>query len=176
MEALKEYLPRGVDAIIEGYAPYWMGVGQATFVKTLQRIHPGHVRDIWDDRHASTTLIGCNNPSAVSVVAELVDYYCDLMETSCGHSYAYVPVMFDLSDYSDAMASERRLRIHTTHNRHYGQIPHMVPALMNMKIKRLRGLSGRDEALRPFYDGGKMRLDVRPEHRVWINDRRFLYL
>ena len=46
MEALKEHFPRGVDAIIEGYAPYWMNLGQATFVKTLQRIHPDHVRDI----------------------------------------------------------------------------------------------------------------------------------
>jgi len=122
MEALKEHFPRGVDAIIEGYVPYWMNLGQATFVKTLQRIHPDHVRDIWDDRCMSTTQGYVHMP--VSVVAELTDYYCDLIETKYGHSYAYFPVLFDLSDYSDARASER---IHTTRGRHHSYVPHTVP-------------------------------------------------
>jgi len=45
-----------------------------------------------------------------------------------------------------------------------------------MKIKRLRGFSGRDEALRPLYNGGQMRLNVEPEHKVLMRDPRFLYI
>lgn len=174
MEALKEHFPRGVDDIIEGYAPYWMNLGQATFVKTLQRIHPDHVRDIWDDRHTAMTHYLVHMP--VSVVAELTDYYCHLMEMSYGHSYAYIPVLFDLSDYSDTRASERRSRIHATRGRHHSYVPHTVPMLKDMKIKRLRGFSGRDENQRPLYNGGQMRLNVMPDHEVRMRDPRFLYL
>lgn len=164
MESLKEHFPRGVDAIIEGYAPYWMGVGQATFVKTLQRIHPDHVRDIWADRREAL-----NNQFGliVSVVAELIDYYCDVMESDCGHSYAYIPVLFDLASYSDTKASSRSSRIHNASGRPGCYIPHTVPLISDMKLQRHK-----------VYGGGmysQLRIDRSVDNKRRVGNPQFLY-
>ena len=90
------YLPREIAEIVEDYAPYWMHVGKTTFVQSLNKIHPNNIRDIWADRAES---IRSNFNQAPPVVAELIDYYDDLMEIWCADSYAYIPPNMDLSSH-----------------------------------------------------------------------------
>lgn len=172
MEALKEHFPRGVDAIIEGYAPYWMNLGQATFVKTLQRIHPDHVRDIWNTRHEAA---GAPSVHPVApVVPELVDYYCDLMELSCAPAYAYVPVLFDLSHYSRLASNRRWNRTRQLKGRRHSYNGLRPALLHDMEVTRSRGLSGRDANKQPLYNGGYSRLNV-PSRQEPERDPQFLY-
>jgi len=172
MEALKDHFPRGVDAIIEGYAPYWMNLGQVTFVKTLQRIHPDHVRDIWDDRREAA------KPGIfpVAPVVELVDYYCELMNLGCASlSYAYIPVLFDLSQYSPLASNHRRSRTRLLKGREHSYTG-LGPALKHeLMFSRSRGYSGRDADRLPTFRGAYMRMHV---PREWEPERnpQFLYL
>ena len=163
MEELNQYFPRGVDAIIEAYAPYWLNVGQATFVKTLQRIHPNHVRDIWAARReAAEPAIHAVAP----VVAELVDYYCELMNLDCASSYAYIP--------SPLAANRRITRTRLLKGRRHSYTG-LGPALLHHLIhKRMRGYSGRDANQLPSFRGGYKRLPAPVQNHE--QNPQFLYI
>ena len=171
MEALKLYFPSGVDVIIEAYAPYWLNVGQATFVKTLQRIHPNHVRDIWAARReAAEPAIHAVAP----VVAELVDYYCELMNLDCASSYAYIPVLFDLEAYSPLAANRRITRTRLLKGRSHSYTG-LGPALLHhLMHKRMRGYSGRDANQLPSFRGGYKRLPAPVQNHE--QNPQFLYI
>ena len=164
-------LSKDVLSIIEGYAPYWMGVGQNTFVRTLKMIHPDHVRDIWNDR-AEVARRGSHRNDAPGVVAELVDYYCEIMELAFASSYAYVPTRFNLSEYTAGMAVERKRRIVDTPKRVYNlENGRTVPCISQLSIKRRCGITGYvkiNGCLEPKMHGGIGRLDIRYE---WYREK-----
>lgn len=160
-------LPKDVMDIIEGYAPYWMGVGQNTFVQTLKMIHPDHSRDIWADR-AEVARVGNDRENVPSVVAELTDYYCDIVEVGFANSYAYVPVRFNLSEYSPELAGERKRRIIDTPKRVYDLEPgQTVPRIGQLRVRRRRGITGYVKVkghIEPQFWGGFGRIDIYHKH------------
>lgn len=123
----------------------WIAIGKETFVQTLSRIHPDHVRDIWADHES--VVKGMRAP----VVPELVDYYCDLVDPQNARRYAYLPTRFDLSEYSEDAAMQRKVRNPNTKG---GSV---VPGRGSCGA-RFRGVAGRGSDGKPQFYGAYLRL------------------